>query len=210
MPLEFPLGVHAFIVGTPGSGKTNLMAKVYRDVFDDGIVRIWYDLEEDYDKISHLADITVWDIDDIIDAIQSGAVSIHYEEESPHPETQVKTWNLLCQTAYELKECVLFNDEVMQVCELWGISPWHRALLSRGRKRQVSLITATQRTQNVHKDLVALSGVRIGFWVDEYDQRALKAWYPELEWLNDKPDFWFVYKYRRTTAMCKPLQQVIK
>lgn len=209
MELEFPLGVHSLIVGTTGSGKTNISAKIFKDVYDDDIVQIWFDLEEDFDQISRIADETVYSLDDILEVIKTGATKIHYEEESPFMETQFKDWNLLCQMAFELKECVVLCDEIMQVCELWGIAPWHQAVLSRGRKRQVSLIQATQRTQNIHKNLVALSWVRIGFWVDSYDQRALKDWYPELKWLDDKPDYWFVYKYKRNTQLCKPLPDIL-
>lgn len=208
MKLQLALGKHILCLGTNGSGKTNACVYLFQ-AFPKGIPCIWYDLEEDYDNISSICEITVNETDDLIQAIEDGHDKIHFMELQPFREQIFKRWNEICSIVFNLGNCVLLCDEIMRVCEIFGISDWHYGCLTRGRKRQITMIQASQRSQQIHKILVTESHIRIVFRLSDYDIQALSRWFGASGWLHNLPPFYFIYQDGLDASVMKPLPLVL-
>src|SRR3990172_6831857 len=100
MNLKLKLGRHILVIGPNDSGKTNAMLYLWSQVPKD-VTAIWYDLEEDYDKISSLSVKTVTEQAALLDALGQNHTRIHFYEPTGNRETQAATWDSICHIAYE-------------------------------------------------------------------------------------------------------------
>lgn len=212
MKLKLKLGRHFLVLGPNDSGKTNAMLYLWTQIPKD-VTAVWVDLEEDYDAISKLSDVTVSEVSQLLEALSNGYTRIHFLEQTGNQKTQIAVWDYICQVAFELGQMMVFCDEVMAVCSLFEVTENHYKCLTRGRKRQLSLVQGSQRTQAINKTLVTESHIRICFRLSDYDQNALKPWFPEAHWLRRTQAYSFLIKYPgnggEDTAVMKPLPLVL-
>lgn len=83
---------------------------------------------------------------------------------------------------------VVYFDEVTDFCDSHHIPPPLRALIRKGRKRDISVVCATQRPSMLSKDIYGNSLHRVVFALTDYDAEAVRAYAPSVkERLGDVP-----------------------
>ena len=80
-----------------------------------------------------------------------------------------------------LPALAVYFDEVTDFSDPSTIPPSMKALIRKGRKRGLTVITATQRPQGLNKWFLSNSQHRIYYYLSDYDAAHVRAYAPYLE-----------------------------
>lgn len=106
---------------------------------------------------------------------------------------------------------ILINDETIECMRGEEMVRYHRAIMIRGRKRGIGTMHATQRHQNISKQLTTKTH-KISFYLDDYDIDVLRSKIPLVQQLGGLPPYHFVKQVKGSQEIkrYRPCPHIIK
>ena len=185
--MNLNLGNRLFVVGHTGSGKTffikKLLEKLQRYVV--------YDIEHSYkdgEIVSNIKDLTA---------------KVKENKKNYKIVYRPKTFDLeefeeVCKFVFTYLRFTWFVvDEVHKLASTYKITAWFNSIITRGRKRGIGCISASQRCANVHNDILSQADHVVVFFlyrkIDiDYLARDIKGVEKAKE-LNGNKQFHFLH-----------------
>lgn len=148
--IELRPGNRALLCGMTGSGKTFLGEYLLKNfpfvvILDMKGVHKWNGFKQ-YDLLAKMV------TDDAAAPIPRVVYSPRISEMNDE-----KIWDNFFQWVYLRKNTLLFIDEVYSVTSKWSIPLYYKAILTRGRERGITCLSATQRPKDIPQELMSES-----------------------------------------------------
>lgn len=233
---SFDYGQHWMVLGDIDTGKSNLMLFFHKY---SPHRCIFFNIEGMIEprKLSHV-DLTEDDIYDnaLMRALEEPSFKkiciTPSDKHISEDKALFALWNNICETTFSYKDklyseimkrrgfkesdfyeqalIVLINDETIECMQNEEMVRFHKAIMIRGRKRGISTMSATQRQQNISKQLTTKTH-KIMFYLDDYDIFALKGKVSGIEYTSQLERFCFVRKLKgqKNLDFFRPCEHII-
>ena len=206
--MKYNYGEHIVVVGKTQSGKTYYVQRTLCRIYNNFIVFS----EETKDNWEDITEITIHSVAELDKAIKDKCHKIYYEPANYKDETDfIQEWDNVCKYVFDnLENIALINDEVADVSSSMKIESYHFRLIRKGAKRKISMISATQRPQQVNKTIWTQSAHKLIFKVDLYEGSWLQDYILDKEkCMSIKENYVFYYDDRITAEIFRSKTQSI-
>jgi len=179
--MKINLGEHVSIVGITGSGKTFFSREGLLPSFSRVLVMDSEDFDfDDYPAVNDYG----------LKSLLKGNKGWHVRKLLDTPEDADRLSGMVLKYGHDM---AVYWDEITDFSTPSTIPPNLLKLIRKARKRNITVIVATQRPQLLNKSFLANSAHRIYFAISDYDVRHIKDYAPFLaDRLNEIP--WGSYR----------------
>lgn len=149
---------HILILGKSGGGKSELVRQLIKSGFLGSRV-VLLDPDGEFDDLRGFETVTV---DEFLDQVERRNI-FYYRIELLDDETIIDDVNDVCDACFELQNVSIVCEEIADYSQ----SPKMRTMWRRARKRAITMVGISQRTQDVHKTITSQARTVAMFWDDE-------------------------------------------
>lgn len=215
--IDIKYGHHVLFLGATGEGKTVGMQWLY-SLFPRTVV---YDLE-DYDNWEHIHKRVIVTSNpgnlqkllDVVNKENTPEIHIVYKpKDNLVGEALTEDFNAICIMLFHSTNLAFFCDELGNATGLQPMDstapPGLVQILTRGRRRSLSMVGASQRNQNIPKVMIAQSRHRFIYRLDGYDANAYKGYIQNINQVLTLQPYFFLYQYQGKSTLMNPVPRVI-
>lgn len=191
-----------FVCGKRRSGKSYFLAWLL------GQVKRWimWDINWEYEQNRFSQSKTVYTINGLVQAYNTGTPRIIYRPKTKTPEN----FNIYCKTVFRMSNIVCAVEEIERYATSHHMEFWNKQIVDIGRHRGIGLFCTARRTKRTNPDILFNSDHIVGFHqrrpedieylVDYIGENAFK--------LGTLPEFHFVWYVDKTgkTHVCSPVK----